>query len=376
MANLILWQTIITPHMLGLADAMVARGHTVRYAAVSTKSAMRSAMGWPQRVETRFSIEEVPTRAAAAALASQCSTDTTHLFQGIRGNRTLSDGLRVALDRKAEVWCILEKIDERGVLAWLRSGVYRWMLRRTDARALRLLAIGKGMREWLIRRGASPEQTYEFAYFLAAAGPGPVLSVRTCVRFAYVGQLIPRKRVDLLLLALSQLERQEYELEIIGDGPMKLRLQQTAVRLGISQCINWAGVQPMAVVRSRMAEFDRVILPSDHDGWGAVVSESLISGTPVICSDRCGAAAAVVANEMGTVIRHGDCNELKTALEEALAAGPIPQPARDAIRQLAKALTAEAGAEYLEALLHAAATGTEPPLPPWTALGSLPLQAS
>lgn len=365
MAKLVFWQAIVTPHMLGLADAMIARGHDVLYAAESQRCSRRSVMGWPERVQTACVIKAIPTKGAAAALAAQSPPDAVHLFQGLRGNSVLSAGWHVLLERNAQIWCMLEKVDERGVKAWLRGIVYRQILRQLASKNVRLLPIGIGMRAWLLRHGACPQRTHDFAYFLASRVPMPESRSHSTVRFAYVGQLIPRKRVDLLLDAVSRIDSHDYELQIIGDGPEALRLKHAAVRKGIAHRITWLGVRPMSEVRGLMESFDRVILPSDHDGWGAVVSEALISGTPVFCSDRCGAAAAIFTPDMGAVFRHGDPGDLHQKLFAAVEAGPVGTQARATIQTLAQALTAESGAEYLDALLAAAATGAKPPDPPW-----------
>ena len=60
--------------------------------------------------------------------------------------------------------------------------------------------------------------------------------------------------------------------------------------------VQWFGKFPMSEVAKKMADADCLVLPSLHDGWGAVVSEALIAGTPVICSDACGSAGVVEAS--------------------------------------------------------------------------------
>ena len=50
-----------------------------------------------------------------------------------------------------------------------------------------------------------------------------------------------------------------------------------------------------------MAAADVLVLPSRFDGWGAVVNEALMVGTPVICSDRCGASDVIENGRNGYV---------------------------------------------------------------------------
>ena len=55
-----------------------------------------------------------------------------------------------------------------------------------------------------------------------------------------------------------------------------------------------------------ICESDCLVLPSRYDGWGAVISEALMVGTPVICSDNCGAANVVTASNVGSVFSTND----------------------------------------------------------------------
>jgi len=365
MTRLVFWQSIVSPHMLGLADAMARRGHTVLYATASERSDMRIAMGWPAAMETRCEIRPITSPAAAVALANQEPADVIHVVQGMRGHTILGAGLAAALRRAPRVWCMLEKTDERGITGVVRGLLYRRLFRTHAHHDLRILAIGKGTREWLIRHGGPPERIYPFAYFLPSQPEINASPPHHRLRIAFIGQLIRRKRVDLLLRALQQVAPLDYELTIIGAGPLRGRLQQQSLTLGAETSIAWTGVKPMEEVRNMLPTFDRVILPSDHDGWGAVVTEALIAGTPVICSDRCGASEAVLTTDMGAIFRHGDAEDLRRKLEAAIQTGPVPAPVRRHVQSLAHAFTVEAGANYLDALLASAeGTGSTVP-PPW-----------
>ena len=121
----------------------------------------------------------------------------------------------------------------------------------------------------------------------------------------------------------------------------------------------------MAQARSRMRDADCLVLPSDYDGWGAVVSEALMAGTPVVCSDACGAATAVSASGLGGVFPAGDRMALAKRLAQVLGAGRQPAIAREALARWARALAADAGAAYLGAVLEHAEGRRDRPAPPW-----------
>ena len=56
------------------------------------------------------------------------------------------------------------------------------------------------------------------------------------------------------------------------------------------------------------------MLPSRFDGWGAVVNEALMVGTPVICSDRCGASDLIENGRNGYVFEAGNARALRERL--------------------------------------------------------------
>jgi len=62
---------------------------------------------------------------------------------------------------------MLEKTDERGITGVVRGLLDRRLFRTHAHHDLRILAIGRGMREWLIRHGGRPEHIYPLASLLS-----------------------------------------------------------------------------------------------------------------------------------------------------------------------------------------------------------------
>ena len=88
-------------------------------------------------------------------------------------------------------------------------------------------------------------------------------------------------------------------------------------------------------------------------------------GTPVICSDRCGAAGVVRRSGQGAVFKSGDVAALTTRIEVEVAKGGQSEGRRRALRSWAECLGADAGSAYLSRILrHAAGKGPRP-WPPW-----------
>lgn len=144
-------------------------------------------------------------------------------------------------------------------------------------------------------------------------------------RILFVGRLIPAKRpMDLVeaYAALPAALRADTALVMAGDGELRDALVRRARDVGPG-CVHFPGwIAPDAVHRL-MALSDVFVLPSGHEPWGAVVNESMAAGTPVIASDRVGAAFdMIVPGETGWRFPVGDVSALTTAIEDAFADSP------------------------------------------------------
>jgi glycosyltransferase involved in cell wall biosynthesis len=107
------------------------------------------------------------------------------------------------------------------------------------------------------------------------------------------------------------------------------------------------------------------VLPSKHDGWGAVVSESLIVGVPAICSHTCGVSEVVKASNFGGVFQSGNIKELVDKLRSVLEKGPLQENERYRLISWSKKITSEVGADYLIKIINYINGLSERPIAPW-----------
>ena len=143
----------------------------------------------------------------------------------------------------------------------------------------------------------------------------------------FVGRLVPQKNVPTLLhtYALLQAEHGQVPLVICGSGPLRPKLETIARRLGIEKAILWLGSLPLEALRAWYAAARVVVLPSFHEGFGKVVVEAYLLGTPVVVTPFVSAPELVVHGETGFVTRNfTDPRELagyigKLLADEALA---------------------------------------------------------
>lgn len=140
----------------------------------------------------------------------------------------------------------------------------------------------------------------------------------------YVGELCHRKNVKVLIKALSLIKGREGKvvLDVIGHGRDRWTLEDYAREKRVN--VKFHGSQPMNKVADYMMKADVLVLPSRHDGWGAVVNEALSMGLFVICSDHVGARYLInklaiwggeLGNYCGLPFRSDDAEDLKNRIE-------------------------------------------------------------
>ena len=139
--------------------------------------------------------------------------------------------------------------------------------------------------------------------------PGPLLLT--------VARLTAWKGVDSLLRALARVP--DVRLLIAGDGPEEARLRALAGSLRLGERAQFLG----RVDRARLATYfraaDYTTLYSGYEGLPHVLLESLLSGTPVIASDKGGNPEVVRHGENGLLVPYPDEDALVAALETAFS---------------------------------------------------------
>ena len=327
-------------------------------------TAARQLQGWVAPTMKNAELRRVRTAHEAHELVERAPERSIHLCQGIRANGLIGVAQGCLARRNLEQWIVMEKVNDTGFMGAMRRAEYRRCLRRMLGIVEGILAIGDGTTEWLVQRGWNEQQVYPFAYFLRPPPEGMAdRRERGRLRIVFVGRLIRLKRLELVIEALRRLPERDVELTVVGGGAYEGSLRRRA-RAALGGRVTWLGCVPMGVVQRVMAQADCLVLPSSYDGWGVVVSEALMVGTPVICSDRCGAAGVVRCSGQGGVFKSGDVAALTKRIEVEVARGGQSAAWRRDLRRWAECLGADAGAAYLRGIVrHAAGGGSRPSLP-------------
>lgn len=138
------------------------------------------------------------------------------------------------------------------------------------------------------------------------------------LRLLWSGGLGHHKALHLLLEALAGVpEEVQYELLVLGSGPLERRWRRLAQRTGVDRHCTWLGWLPHDQALARYDWADLLVFTSLRDTFGSVVLEALSLGVPVICLDHQG-AGAVVTQECGIKIPVTTPREVVSLLREAI----------------------------------------------------------
>lgn len=157
-------------------------------------------------------------------------------------------------------------------------------------------------REYLVDRLGVPSEKVVERVYLTSAIPAPPAHVSgraeaEPLRLIYVGQLITRKGIDLLLHALEKLPaalRAQVRLDVVGDGAERETLEAKRVAAGLEEQVTFHGRRPYEELGELLTRADVLVLPTLADYRALVGFEALSCGLAIIGSVHDGASPETV----------------------------------------------------------------------------------
>jgi glycosyltransferase involved in cell wall biosynthesis len=149
-------------------------------------------------------------------------------------------------------------------------------------------------------------------------------------RFTFVGRLVARKGVDVLLRAFALLHAAASDrshapsLTIIGDGDEREALQSLANSLGVADRVTFAGYLSNEALDSALRDCFALVLPAvphrvlGTEGLGVALIEALSYGRAVIASNTGGIPDVVIHERTGLLVAPGDAPALAAAMQRLI----------------------------------------------------------
>tara|TARA_B100000745_G_scaffold285201_1_gene220318 strand:- start:1348 stop:2427 length:1080 start_codon:yes stop_codon:yes gene_type:complete len=137
------------------------------------------------------------------------------------------------------------------------------------------------------------------------------------VVLGFLGRLEPVKGPQYFLDALVNLSQKNINPRVLvfGSGSLEPRLQQFVQEKGLTN-VTFEGVA--GDVPAALRVVDVLVVPSEEEGFGLVVTEALFAGKVVVASDLPAFHGLVNGGENGLLFEAGSSESLATTLEDLL----------------------------------------------------------
>lgn len=134
------------------------------------------------------------------------------------------------------------------------------------------------------------------------------------LRIVFLGNLIPRKGLHVLLDALARLPTEMWQLKVVGN-PVDARYARK-MRERASGNVQWLGGLDDKALARVLATSHLLVVPSTYEGYGIVYLEAMSFGLPAIATTA-GAASEIITDGVnGYLIAPNDAAELAARLEQ------------------------------------------------------------
>lgn len=169
------------------------------------------------------------------------------------------------------------------------------------------------------------------------------------LRVIYIGQIDSAvKGIPVLLEACSKLHGQ-WRLDLYGEGGERAALTERCHALAIAEQVHWHGWH--SDVWSQISEASLLILPSNSEGFGMVLTEALQRGIPVVATQTDGAKEVVIDDYNGWTFPIGENEALAVILQE-IVDGKRILPTAEQCRLSVQIYQSEQVMENFEHALH------------------------
>lgn len=139
--------------------------------------------------------------------------------------------------------------------------------------------------------------------------------------FIFVGQVVERKGLPLLLQACATLQARGYDLYtlvVVGDGLQRSELEVFCQENNLSNTVEWTGKVPYDCIGNYFRNADVFVFPTLEDTWGVVTLEAMLLGKPILCSSGAGTAEMVVNGKNGYIFAPDDPDRLADLMQKFL----------------------------------------------------------
>lgn len=192
-----------------------------------------------------------------------------------------------------------------------------WLLPNSAYLASRLHELGAPRGKVHVHHLGIETERFEFVDRSERPADGPWTALA-------VGRLVEKKGFEDLVRALAAGGDRlgDLRIEIVGDGPLRSRIESLAESLGVGERIRMSGWLDRQGVADATRRADLFVAPSvvapdgDMEGLPLVIVEAMASGLPVVGTDHSGIPEAVRHGDNGLIVPEHSPEALASAMAE------------------------------------------------------------
>src|SRR5439155_10288384 len=111
---------------------------------------------------------------------------------------------------------------------------------------------------------------------------------------------------------------------IVGDGPLRKKLEELVIALGLTDAVTLHGARDGAFVRERMSAAHLALLASvsiedDQEGQGLFLQEAQACGLPVVATEHGALPEGMLSGKSGLLATEHNSHALADRLKELIA---------------------------------------------------------
>lgn len=139
------------------------------------------------------------------------------------------------------------------------------------------------------------------------------------IKLVSVATLNENKGIQYLISALPLILKSypNVQLEIIGDGSFRRRLEDQVELLKLTKKVHFAGFS--SEVETLLSEFDLYVQPSLSESFGLAIVQAMSVGLPVVATSTGGIPEVVIDGKTGYLVPPKDVKALAKAIIEILS---------------------------------------------------------
>jgi glycosyltransferase involved in cell wall biosynthesis len=322
-------------YLVTVAEGLAARGHDVVFRTSSYPGALPDETVAGVRYVRRGGHYSIYPRALAATAAARPDVvvDVQNGVPYLSPLTARAPVVNLVHHVHREQWPVVFGPRAARTGWWVESRLGPAVYRRN-----RYVTVSRATRDELVGLGVAPGRiTVIHNGTDAVAGEAPRSPTP---RLVVLGRVVPQKRVEVAVTTLARLlpEVPDLHLDVVGTGWWEPQVREQVRALGVGDAVTMHGHVSEAEKHRLLAAAWVHAMPSLKEGWGLVVVEAGVHGTPTVAFREAGGPVDSVRHEETGLLVDGPVTGTESAaFTAAVRRLLLDQPVRERLGERATA---------------------------------------